>query len=294
MRKIRQLQNSRESHSFLARLWRNTRKTCATYETFLVTLLSWIIPSLFIMQLASVYNFLVNDPTLRGGNLYTHTSFLFPLVILFWLFYDSQLPMLLDQYFQRITALWFCAALIPLSALIFEPIYLFPRICIYFVLWWAVYVVLVGYLQKLMSRSPLRTFVSDYQKQEIIQFICWRLGAFMLLIFYISPWSTELLATLFFPPNSSQFALSGQCWSYYFLASLLWIANRAIAHNLFHYPVLLSEEVTEPLSTSHHEGIKTTIVQIITTILAIFYAITFLALSYATLVLFAYRIGIAT
>lgn len=294
MRKIRQLQNSRKSHSFPARLWRNTRKTCATYETFLVTILSWIIPSLFIMQLASVYNFLVNDPTLRGGNLYTHTSFLFPLVILFWLFYDSQLPMMLDQYLQRITALWFCAAEILFFARLYEPLHLFSQVCVYLVIWWFVYVVLVGYSQKLMSHSPLKEAISDYHRQEIVQFICWRLGAFMLFIFYILNWSTEPFAALLFPPNSSQFALSGQHWSYYFLASLLWVANRIIAHNLFHYPVLLSEEVTEPLSTSHHEGIKTTIVQIITTILAIVYAITFLALSYATLVLFAYRIGIAT
>lgn len=294
MRNIRQPQNSRKSYSSLTRLWRNTRKACVPYEAFLATVFSWIIPSLFIMQLASVYNFLVNDPTLRGGNLYTHTSFLFPLVILFWLFYDSQLPMLFDQYLQRIAALWFCAAGILFFARLYEPLHLFSQVCVYLIMWWFVYVVLVGYSQKLMSHSPLRESISDYHRQEIAQFICWRLGAFMLLIFYISPWSTELLATLFFPPNSSQFALSGQCWSYYFLASLLWIANRAIAHNLFHYPVLLSEEVTEPLSTSHHEGIKTTIVQIITTILAIVYAITFLALSYATLVLFAYRIGIAT
>lgn len=290
MRKIRQLQNSRKSYSPLTRLWRNTRKTCATYETFLVTILSWIIPSLFSVQMTSFFVLITFPIKTVEENLYTLTSSLFPLVILFWLFYDSQLPMMFDQYLQRITALWFCAALILLSAFIFEPIYLFPRICIYFVLWWAVYVVLVGYLQKLMSRSLLRPVVSDYQKQEIVQFLCWRLGTYMLFTFYILPWvGTEQLIVFLFPPYSSQSELFTRPFLYYYLASLLWIANRIIAHNLRYYPDLLFEDSPLYPSTPLYETIKAFSVYVITVILSIIHGILLLIFGYSILVIISFH-----
>ena len=292
MRKMRQLQNSRESHSFLARLWSNTRKVCAPYEAFLVTILSWIIPSLFSVQMASFYA-LITFPTKNAeDNLYTQISFLFPFVILFWLFYDSQLPMLLDQYLQRITALWFCAAGILLCAYIFEPIYLFQRICMYFVLWWAVYVVLVGYLQKPMSRFPLRTFVSDYQKREMVQFICWRLGAIMLFLFEILLTAKTITPSMFLlPPVSSANATGRQLLSFTVFGPMMWFLNRRIAHSLYSYPDYYSENVSYSLTSSKHQFIKDHWVSLITTVLTTIYII--LLLIFCCILVFAYLIGVA-
>lgn len=292
MRKMRQLQNSRESHSFLARLWRNTRKTCDTYETFLVTILTWIVPSLFSVQMTSFFVLITFPIKTVEENLYTLTSSLFPLVILFWLFYDSQLPMMFDQYLQRITALWFCAALILLSAFIFEPIYLFPRICIYFVLWWAVYVVLVGYLQKPMSRFPLRTFVFDYQKRELVQFICWRLGAIMLFLFEILLTAKTITPSMFLlPPVSSANATGRQLLSFTVFGPMMWFLNRRIARSLYYYPDYYSENVSYSLTSSKHQFIKDHWISLITTVIATIYII--LLLIFCCILVFAYLIGVA-
>lgn len=292
MRKIRQLQNSRKSYSPLTRLWRNTRKTCATYETFLVTLLSWIIPSLFSVHMASFYAVITFPTKNAEDNLYTQTSFLFPFVILFWLFYDSQLPMMLDQYLQRITALWFCAAAILLCAYIFEPIYLFPRICVYFVLWWAVYVVLIGYLQKPMPRFPLRTFVSDYQKREMVQFICWRLGAIMLFLFEILLTAKTITPSMFLlPPVSSADATGRQLLSFTVFGPMMWLLNRRVSHSLYYYPDYYSENVSYSLTSSKHQFIKDHWVSLITTVLATIYII--LLLIFCCILVFAYLIGVA-